>query len=64
MSTVSPPEFEIVFKKLREAIAEEDIHEEPTQTFETIQAESEEIAELRRIIMETTQPQPFFFTGT
>lgn len=49
--------FTIVFEKLSEATSDQpEIRE--------IEAESEEIAELRRIVLEINKPEPKFFTTT
>lgn len=55
--TMDENRFEIVFEKLSEAQGEE-------AEISQIEFESEEIAKLRRMILEVTKPEPKFFTGT
>jgi membrane-associated HD superfamily phosphohydrolase len=49
--------FEIVFEKVAEAKSEDG-------QISQVELESKEIAELRRIVLEVTAPEPKFFTGT
>ena len=57
--------FKIVFQKLKEA-AQEQERREPNdeQTLRVNLAEVQEISELRRLVIELTEPEPKYFTGT
>ena len=56
--------FTLVFNKLEEASKEMSDNEEGRVEIQDIQVESEEIAELRRIVLETTEPQSIYYAGT
>ena len=56
-------DFTIIFEKLEHTSPEEAQLESPTGP-EATPAEIEEIAELRRIILETTDPKLMSFTST
>jgi hypothetical protein len=55
--------FTIVFQKLAEATSEVPAHELFIRSEASI-AEIEEIAELRRIVLEITDPEPMSYTST
>ncbi len=56
--------FSIVFTKLAEAITEEAKTKESPLITLHMQAEIDEIAELRRIVLETTEPERKSYTTT
>ncbi len=56
--------YTIVFEKLEKALAEEGATDDERIAVIRLQTEAEEIAELRRIVSEITDPQPIFFAGT
>ena len=61
---MEPTRYRIVFKKLSEAIAEEGEREKTLVEIKSIRTESEEIAELRRLVLETTESEPRSYTST
>jgi hypothetical protein len=56
--------FKIVFEKLAEAQRDGAITEAEVAESARLRAESEEIAELRRVVSEITDPEPKSFTTT
>ncbi|HEX7422929.1 MAG TPA: hypothetical protein VF311_03440 [Terriglobales bacterium] len=56
--------FKIVFEKLAEAQRSGAITEAEVAESARLRAESEEIAELRRVVSEITDPEPKSFTTT
>jgi hypothetical protein len=56
--------FKIVFKKLSEAAAKEEGLKESVSEAAAMRAEIEEISELRRLVLETTEPEPKSYTTT
>lgn len=56
--------FKIVFEKLAEARRAGAISEAEVVESAALQAESEEIAELRRVVNEITDPEPKSYTTT
>lgn len=56
--------YTLVFRKLEEASAEVSANESSRVEIKNIQTESEEIAELRRMVIEVSAPTPSFYTGT
>ena len=56
--------FKIVFEKLAKARRKEAITEAEVVASAQQRAESEEIAELRRVVTEITNPEPKSFTTT
>jgi hypothetical protein len=56
--------FKIVFGKLAEARRTEGITEAEVAECARLQAEAEEIDELRRVVSEITEPEPKSFTTT
>ncbi|MBI1817763.1 MAG: hypothetical protein HYR72_22530 [Deltaproteobacteria bacterium] len=55
--------FKIVFEKLAE-VADEGADQEATAGAEEMRVEIDEIAELRRMVLETTEPDQKSFTTT
>ncbi len=64
------PRFKLVFTKLRQALEQEPYKERPMAkvevrwTSEMSQEELEELENLRRIVLEVTDPEPMSFTTT
>jgi len=56
--------FKIVFKKLSEVAGEQAWLREPLSESAAMRAEIEEISELRRLVLETTEPEPKSYTTT
>jgi hypothetical protein len=56
--------FKIVFKKLSQAATEEPGLEESISEVATMRAEIEEISELRRLVLQATEPEPKSYTTT
>jgi len=56
--------FKIVFKKLSQAAVEAARSKESRSEAAALQAEIEEISELRRLVLETTEPEPKSYTTT
>lgn len=56
--------FKIVFEKLSEEPAQKASEEPTLKTVENMRVELEEIAELRRIILEITEPESASYTTT
>jgi hypothetical protein len=56
--------FKIVFKKLSQAAGEDGWLEECLSEAAAMRAEIEEISELRRLVVETTEPEPKSYTTT
>jgi hypothetical protein len=56
--------FKIVFEKLTEARERGAVSEAEVAETEQLRAESEEIAELRRLVLEITEPAPKSYTTT
>ena len=54
----------IVFKKLAEARRDGTVTEAEVAESARLQAEAEEVAELRRVVSEITDPEPKSFTTT
>jgi len=61
---MDPARFNIVFEKLSEEPLQKAAQETTLKTVESMQGELEEIAELRRIVLEITEPEPVSFTTT
>jgi hypothetical protein len=59
-----PSRFKIVFEKLAEAQRAGGISEAEVAESAQLQAESDEIAELRRVVSEITEPEPKSYTTT
>jgi len=60
--TKTQRQFDIVFEKLNEHLADDAGQHE--QSFHVTLAELDEIANLRQIVLEITEPQPQFVTTT
>ena len=56
--------FKIVFEKLSEELPQRASEEPTLKTVENMRVELEEIAELRRIVLEITEPEPASYTTT
>jgi hypothetical protein len=56
--------FKIVFEKLSEEPPQKTAGEPTLKTVESMRVELEEIAELRRIVLEITEPEPVSYTTT
>jgi hypothetical protein len=56
--------FKIVFEKLAEGRERGAVSEAEVAETEQLRAESEEIAELRRLVLEITEPTPKSYTTT
>jgi hypothetical protein len=56
--------FKIVFEKLSEEPPQKTSEEPTLKTVENMRVELEEIAELRRIVLEITEPEPASYTTT
>lgn len=56
--------FTIVFEKLAEATAEQATEASSLQPQAALSAEIHEIAELRRLVLEITDPEPLSYTTT
>jgi len=62
---VEQDRFGIVFVKLAEAIDEQAaLVGESLPEFQSLRDEIDEIAELRQLVLETTEPEPNSFTST
>jgi hypothetical protein len=58
-------DFSIVFEKLHEAAVEQEVAAQTgNSAVNATEAEVDEIAELRRIVLEITEPEPLSFTIT
>lgn len=57
-------QFRIVFEKLREAVVEEMERDASSEDLEAIARETEAIAELKRIVLETSEVPPKSYTTT
>jgi hypothetical protein len=63
------PRFKLVFAKLREAVEGEEVREETVEirvhrTPEITREELDEIEELRRVVLDVTEPEPLSYTTT
>jgi hypothetical protein len=56
--------FRIIFEKLSEELPQKTSEEPTLKTVESMRVELEEIAELRRIVLEITEPEPVSYTTT
>ena len=56
--------FTIIFQKLADEAAAERAYAEPPPYSEALRAEIDEIAELRRLVLEITDPDPASYTTT
>jgi hypothetical protein len=56
--------FKIVFEKLSEGSSQQTSAEPILKTVESMAVELEEIAALRRIVLEITEPEPVSYTTT
>jgi hypothetical protein len=56
--------FKIVFKKLSEVVGEQAGLREPLSESEAMRVEIEEISELRRLVLQTTETEPKSYTTT
>ena len=56
--------FKIVFEKLEEFSSEQENSEDLVADVEKMVADLEEISELRRLVMETTEPEQELYTTT
>ena len=54
----------VVFKKLSQAVGEEPGLKECLSEAAAMRAEIDEISELRRLVLETTEPEPKSYTTT
>jgi len=59
-----PGGFAIVFEKLADAVAAEPSSTECLRVAEEMRAEAEEIAALRRLVLEVDPPDPLSYTST
>jgi len=56
--------FRIVFEKLSELTSEQTLSKESSSESEQMRAEIDEIAELRRLVLEITEPKATSYTST
>ena len=57
-------QFDIIFVKLDEALSADRKSAGVLSEAQTLETELEEIAELRRIVLEITEPEPSSYTST
>ncbi len=61
---MDPNRFRILFDKLEESRSSHDREDVEGRKTEATAAEIDEIAELRRVVLEVTEPEPLSFTTT